>query len=155
MTKDVLISVSGIQFGPDVDGEKVEVITKGNYYKKNNKHYLLYDEITEGIDGVTKNLVKFDDNAFQLTKSGVTNVNMLFEENKRNITNYITPFGNIMIGIDARSIEVEESKDQIRIRIDYALDVNYEHLANCEIRMDISSKSDSSFSLEGKKEGAS
>ena len=39
MTKDVLISVSGMQFGPDVAGEKVEVITKGNYYKKKNKHY--------------------------------------------------------------------------------------------------------------------
>ncbi|MBR4168392.1 MAG: DUF1934 domain-containing protein [Lachnospiraceae bacterium] len=146
MTKDVMISVSGIQFGPDVDGEKVEVITKGNYYKKKNKHYLLYDEITEGIDGVTKNTVKFDENAFQLTKSGVTNVNMLFEENKRNITNYITPFGSITIGIDAHNIEVIETDEQIRIRIDYALDVNYEHLANCEIRMDISSKD--AFSLD-------
>ena len=146
MTKDVMISVSGIQFGPDVDGEKVEVITKGNYYKKKNKHYLLYDEITEGIDGVTKNTVKFDENAFQLTKSGVTNVNMLFEENKRNITNYITPFGSITIGIDAHNIEVIETDEQIRIRIDYALDVNYEHLAICEIRMDISSKD--AFSLD-------
>ena len=146
MTKDVMISVSGIQFGPDVDGEKVEVITKGNYYKKKNKHYLLYDEITEGIDGVTKNTVKFDENAFQLTKSGVTNVNMLFEENKRNITNYITPFGSITIGIDAHNIEVTETEEQIRIRIDYALDVNYEHLANCEIRMNISSKD--TFSLD-------
>ena len=150
MTKDVLISVSGIQFGPDVDSEKVEVITKGSYYKKKNKHYLLYDEVMEGIDGVTKNLVKFDDKAFQLTKSGVTNVNMLFEENKRNITNYITPFGNIMIGIDAHNIEVEETKDRIHIRIDYALDVNCEYLANCEIRMDISSKSENSFSLDQK-----
>ena len=146
MTKDVMISVSGIQFGPDVDGEKVEVITKGNYYKKRNKHYLLYDEITEGIDGVTKNTVKFDDKAFQLTKSGVTNVNMLFEENKRNITNYITPFGSITIGIDAHNIEVTETEEQIRIRIDYALDVNYEHLADCEIRMDISAKD--AFSLD-------
>ena len=146
MTKDVMISVSGIQFGPDVDGEKVEVITKGNYYKKRTKHYLLYDEITEGIDGVTKNTVKFDDKAFQLTKSGVTNVNMLFEENKRNITNYITPFGSITIGIDAHNIEVTETEEQIRIRIDYALDVNYEHLADCEIRMDISAKD--AFSLD-------
>ena len=140
MTKDVMISVSGIQFGPDVDGEKIEVITKGNYYKKKNKHYLLYDEFTEGIEGVTKNTVKFDENAFQLTKSGVTNVNMLFEENKRNITNYITPFGSITIGIDAHNIEVTETEEQIRIRIDYALDVNYEHLANCEIHMDILAK---------------
>ncbi len=146
MTKDVLISVSGLQFGPDTDGEKVEVITKGNYYKKNNKHYLLYDEVMEGMEGVTKNTVKFDDKAFSIMKSGVTNVNMLFEENKRNITNYITPFGSIMIGIDARHIEVTETDEQIHIRIDYALDVNYEHLANCEIRMDISSKD--TFSLD-------
>ncbi|MBP5384792.1 MAG: DUF1934 domain-containing protein [Lachnospiraceae bacterium] len=146
MTKDVMISVSGIQFGPDVDGEKIEVITKGSYYKKKDKHYLLYDEISEGTEGITKNMVKFDDKAFQLTKSGLTNVNMLFEENKRNITNYITPFGSIMIGIDAHSIEVTETEEQIRIRIDYALDVNYEHLANCEIRMDISAKN--AFSLD-------
>ncbi len=146
MTKDVMISVSGIQFGPDVDGEKIEVITKGSYYKKKDKHYLLYDEISEGTEGIAKNMVKFDDKAFQLTKSGLTNVNMLFEENKRNITNYITPFGSIMIGIDAHSIEVTETEEQIRIRIDYALDVNYEHLANCEIRMDISAKN--AFSLD-------
>ncbi len=148
MTKDVLISVSGMQFGPDVNGEQIEVITKGNYYKKKDKHYLLYDEVMEGMDGVTKNLIRFDSKVFQLTKSGVTNVNMLFEENKRNITNYITPFGSITIGVDAHNIDVEETKDQIRIKIDYALDVNYEHLANCEIRMDISSKSEGAFSLD-------
>ncbi|MBR6452572.1 MAG: DUF1934 domain-containing protein [Lachnospiraceae bacterium] len=148
MTKDVLISVSGMQFGPETNGEQIEVITKGNYYKKKDKHYLLYDEVMEGMDGVTKNLIRFDSKVFQLTKSGVTNVNMLFEENKRNITNYITPFGSITIGVDAHNIDVEETKDQIRIKIDYALDVNYEHLANCEIRMDISSKSEGAFSLD-------
>ena len=124
MTKDVLISVSGMQFGPETNGEQIEVITKGNYYKKKDKHYLLYDEVMEGMDGVKKNLIRFDSKVFQLTKSGVTNVNMLFEENKRNITNYITPFGSITIGVDAHNIDVEETKDQIRIKIDYALDVN-------------------------------
>ena len=140
MTKDVMISVSGIQFGPDVDGEKVEVITKGNYYKKKNKHYLLYDEITEGIEGVTKNTVKFDDKAFQLTKSGVTNVNMLFEENKRNMTNYVTPYGTLLVGIDTDRVDIREGEDVINIDIDYALDINYEHLADCKIKMEIKQK---------------
>ena len=148
MKKDVLITVTGMQFGPDVNGDKIEVITNGSYYKKNNKHYVLFDEVTEGMEGVTRNIIKFDGNALNLTKSGATNMNMLFEENKRNITNYITPFGSILIGVDANKIDISESEDNIQVNIDYALDVNYEHLADCEIHMDIASKSADAFSLE-------
>ena len=35
MTKDVLISISGLQYEID-DNETVEVVTSGNYYYKNN-----------------------------------------------------------------------------------------------------------------------
>ena len=148
MKKDVLVSVSGLQFGNDNENEKIEIITSGNYYKKNKKHYLLYDEIIEGFDGVTKNVVKFDRGVFNLTKSGTTNVNMIFEENKRNITNYITPYGNILIGIDASKIDIQESEEKIQVNIDYALDVNYEHLADCKIHLDITSKNKELFSLQ-------
>ncbi len=148
MTKDVLVSVSGLQFGTDVDNDKIEVITSGNYYKKNHKHYVLYDEVMEGMEGVTKNIIKFDEGVFNLIKSGVTNVNMIFEENKRNITNYITPYGNILIGIDASRIDVQESKEKIQVSIDYALDVNYEHLADCKIHMDITAKDNETFTLQ-------
>lgn len=147
MKKDVLISVKGLQFGNDVDEDMVEIITSGSYYKKNNKHYLMYDEVTEGFDGATKNLVKFDDTTLDLTKSGVTNVHMVFEEKKKNITNYITPYGNILIGIDAQKVDVAESEENIQIQIDYALEVNYEFLADCKIMMDIKSKDGAGFTL--------
>ena len=147
MTKDVLISVKGLQFGNDVDEDMVEIITSGSYYKKNNKHYLMYDEITEGVEGATKNVVKFDGSTLDLTKSGVTNVHMIFEQNKKNITNYMTPYGNIMIGIDAQKVDVAETDESIRINIDYALEVNYEFLADCKIKMDITSKGGSEFTL--------
>ncbi len=148
MTKDVLISVSGLQLGNDADNDQIEVITSGNYYKKKNKHYVLYEEIMEGFDGVTKNVINFDDGVFNLTKSGVTNVHMVFEENKRNITNYITPYGNILIGVDASKVDIRESKEQIEINIDYALDVNYEHLADCKIHMNITPRNNEVFSLQ-------
>ncbi len=53
MTKDVLLSISGLQFAAkeEEDVEPVEVITAGGYYKKNGKHYIMYDEVMEGLKG--------------------------------------------------------------------------------------------------------
>lgn len=140
MTKDVLIAIEGLQFTDNPDGEKIEVITPGSYYKRNNHHYVLYDEVGESSEEVTKNTVKYDGNILSITKRGFTNVDMVFEKNKRNMTNYITPFGNLLVGIDADRVDVVEDEDNIRINVDYALDINYEHFADCKIRMDIKSK---------------
>lgn len=147
MTKDVLISLKGLQFGSDLENDRVELITSGSYYKKNNKHYILYNEISEGFTEETKNLVKFEDKLFDLSKTGLTNVHMVFEENKKNMTNYITPYGSILIGIDAKRVSVQETKELISVNIDYALEVNYEFLADCKITMDIQSKDGADFSL--------
>ncbi len=140
MKKDVLITISGIQSAEIADSDKIEIITSGSYYKKNNKHYLLYDEISEDRNEITKNVARFDNDEFHITKSGFTNVNMSFEENKRNITNYITPYGSLLVGVDASRIDVVESEENIQVDIAYSLDVNYEHLADCTLHMDIKSR---------------
>ena len=59
---------------------------------------------------------------------------------ERNITDYKTPFGSILIGIDTRQICVEEREEQIHVNVDYALEVNYEHLADCQISMAVRAK---------------
>ena len=63
MTKDVLLRIQGLQFlqEENENPEPVEMITSGDYYKRNGKHYVLYDEVMEGFDGVTKNIVKMQD----------------------------------------------------------------------------------------------
>ena len=148
MTKDVLVKISGLQFAEDQDNGPVEIITTGNYYKKNGKHYILYDEVQEGFDGVTKSVIKVNDDFLDVTKKGVTNVHMVFEENKKNITYYNTPFGNLFIGIDAEKIQVEESEENINVNVAYALEANYEHLADCRIQMNIKSKDARDFKLQ-------
>lgn len=137
MDKDVWVSVAGLQFGENPEGDKIEIITPGSYYKKKDHHYLLYDEINEGYDGVTKNVVRFDGDMLTISKRGFANVEMIFEKNKRNMTNYVTPYGTLLVGIDTDRIDIRESEDVINIDIDYALDINYEHLANCKIKMEI------------------
>ena len=64
MTKDVLVSISGTQFADIMQNEEpIEIVTNGNYYKKNNKHYVIYDEIIEG------------ENEFVEYVSGATSIN--------------------------------------------------------------------------------
>ena len=54
MTKDVLITISGVQMS-DGDNSDVEMITTGSYYMKNGKHYITYDEVLEGYEGTIRN----------------------------------------------------------------------------------------------------
>ena len=103
---------------------------------------MIYEEASEGFQETTRNVIKFKENSLDLTKRGLINVHMVFEENKKNMTNYATPFGNILIGIDARKIKVSEEEEGIHVDVDYALEMNYEHVADCRITMNIQPKGD-------------
>lgn len=148
MTKEVLLTLRGLQFDQrEEDADKVEIVTVGDYYKRNDRHYVIYEEITEGFTQPTKNRLKFSEHMLELSRNGLVNVHMVFQENKKNLTNYNTPFGQILVGIDTKKIQVEEHDDNIIVDVDYALDINYEFLSDCHIRIDICSKENSSFSL--------
>lgn len=140
MTKDVLLRIRGLQLINEGEDEPIEVIAPGMYFEKNGKHYIKYDEVMEGIDGTVQNLIKVDENCMEVTKRGVASVHMIFEENKKNLTYYSTPFGNLRIGISATDISVNAAEDSLDVKVDYALEVNYEHLANCTISMNVHSK---------------
>lgn len=147
MTKEVLVSISGLQFVEEMNNEPVEVITSGNYYKKNGKHYIVYDEVMEGFEEPTKNIVKLGEEFLDITKRGTTNVHMMFEKGKKNVTYYYTPYGSLLIGIDATKIQVEETEQDIHVTVDYALEVNYEHMADCTITMHVKSKNAGDFKI--------
>ena len=102
MTKEVLVTISGLQFSPETESESVELITSGSYYKKNGKHYIIYDEVNEGFSETTRNIIKLKDDFMDITRRGVSNVHMMFEKNRKNVTYYYTPYGSLLIGIDAK-----------------------------------------------------
>ena len=70
MTKDVLITISGVQMLDEEDAD-VEMVTRGDYYQKNGKHYILYDEVMEGFDGRVRNVIKISPNSVDIIKKGV------------------------------------------------------------------------------------
>ncbi len=137
MEKEVFVSVCGTQYDGTGEANPIEVITPGTYALRNNKHFVLYEEIMEGTDSVTKNTLKVSDKEVSLKRTGATNVHMIFSTENKTSANYTTPFGNLLIGVDTKSIKVEETEEKISVAVDYALDVNYEFLADCELKVDI------------------
>ena len=65
---------------------------------------------------------------------------MIFEPNKKNITYYETPFGQLQMGIATTDIKVREEEDKMSVKIEYTLDVNESHVADCTLNMKIQSK---------------
>ncbi len=146
MTKDVLITISGTQFTDGENGD-VELITAGSYYRKNGKHYITYDEVMEGFDGVIRNTIKIQPDSMDIIKSGIANVHMSFERNKKRLTCYATPMGDMMVGLNTRNILVDETDDSLKVRVEYSLDINYEHVSECNIMVDIQSKAQAQVNL--------
>ena len=89
MTKDVLVSISGLQMAVnDIDRSEdapIEVISPGVYYFKDGKHYIFFEEVAEGIPGVTKTQIRLHGKEMlEVMKKGVSNMHLVFEKNKHN-----------------------------------------------------------------------
>ena len=102
MDKEVLIHVRGLQT-MDADGEQepLEIVVPGQYYFRNGSHYLRYEEIMEDFAEPTVNYIKISPKGMEVRKKGVVNVHMVFEQGKKNMTYYTTPYGTIEMGIAA------------------------------------------------------
>lgn len=137
MTKDVLVSISGMQMGEQVGDEPIEVITPGTYYYKNNKHYVIFEEMMDGAEDVTKNTLWFSNDAASMKRTGAAYTEMIFNKKAKTLSNYSTPFGSLMIGIDTNTICCQESEEKIHLSIDYSLDINYQYMADCNLKVNI------------------
>ena len=155
MTKDVLVSISGLQMAvndtENSDEEPIEVLSSGTYYFKNGKHYVFFEEVAEGMPGVTKTQIKWKGaELLEVSKKGLSNVHMIFEKNRKNRCYYDTPFGQLNLGIFMTEMMVDEKEEEILLRAEYSLDVSYEPLAECTIRIRICPKDAKDFSLNDK-----
>lgn len=135
MTKEVLIAIRGMQFEGATDPESIEVIQKGQYYQRNGSHYLVYEEPVEESGDRILNRIKFKNGEVQVTKKGAVNTMLSFRQNEKNMTNYATPFGNLIMGINTQKIDLKMNESKLEILVDYALDINYEFVADCKINI--------------------
>lgn len=139
MTKEVLVSITGVHM---INGEMddVAVITPGSYYFKNGRHFVLYDEVIDGVPGTVRNTLKIGKDAVDIIKTGPVQSRMSFEKERPSMNCYETPMGQIMVGVNTNEITISESEDRMTVKVDYTLDINYQEMSRCLISVDIQSK---------------
>lgn len=135
MNGRVKLSIAGLHLSGDHESAAQESCYTAEYFQKNNNHYLLYEEKQEGFDGVLKSRIKVKDKLVELTRQGPVRTHMIFEENKKHMTGYATPYGEILLGIHTKSICVTEREKEILIRIEYTLEANEEILSDCSLEL--------------------
>ena len=148
MNKDVLIHVRGLQLmETDDEQEPIEIVVPGQYYFRNGSHYLRYEEMLDDSAQTTVNYIKMSSEGVEIRKQGQVNVHMVFEQGKKNKTINNTPYGTLQMGIAATVLELKESEDDIQMKVDYALDMNEEHVADCYLTVQAQSKDSDEFVL--------
>ncbi len=120
------------------DGEPIEVVTPADYYLKDGKHYVLYEEPVEGMSGSIKNKIRFtEDGKLEVMRSGLTRSHLIFEKDRINMSQYQTPYGEMMVGVYTTDMQVDVRDEDIDVSVAYALDINSEKVADCNIKMHI------------------
>lgn len=148
MNKEVLIHVRGLQMmETDDEQEPIEIVVPGQYYFRNGSHYLRYEEMMDDSAETTVNYIKMSPNGVEVRKQGQVNVHMVFEEGKKNKTFYNTPYGTLQMGIAATGLKLKESENNIQMKVDYALDMNEEHVADCYLTVQAQSRDSAEFVL--------
>ncbi|MFC0272430.1 DUF1934 domain-containing protein [Metabacillus herbersteinensis] len=122
--------ISEIQQLNDPDKEKIEFQTVGEYYIKENKTYIRYDE--EHELGFVKTTLKMSENEVMVMRSGAVTMKQRFSENQLTATDYTTPFGKLQLVTHTKSIKVEKDQQKLQgfIRVIYELEIgeNEKHL---------------------------
>ncbi len=131
MTKDVLVTVSGVQM--DIDDTPIELVTAGTYYLKNGKHYVVYEEQAEENEPPTKNMVKFWDGHFEMTKRGGNHAVLVFDKGEKTSMVYSTPYGPLHMDVVTKELSIAETDEEFRVYLKYDLDINYNFVSECEV----------------------
>lgn len=134
MKKNVVITVRGLQ--RQTEDEPVEVISAGTYLRKDNTHYLSYEEADE--DGkITKNRIKITPDSIEMTKQGGITTQMIFIKGQKQYACYETPFGELTLGMTTKYIKVTEENLQLSVALRYDLEVNGTHMSECELDIEV------------------
>jgi len=140
MNKEVKLTISGLHTDAEEEHASVETVVEAQYFKRGDSHYLLYEEMQEGFDKPSQNRMKFRENLLELNRKGLMETHMVFEEGKTHMTNYATPYGQMVLGIQTKRIQVQELENRILVNGEYRLEADGEYLEDSRITLQIEEK---------------
>ncbi|MFD3158276.1 DUF1934 domain-containing protein [Haloimpatiens sp. FM7330] len=135
MKKKAIISVTSKQKGNEK--EKVEVVTPGKFYKKEDSYFAVYDETEiSGMEGTTTTL-KISPEKLCLIRMGTTSTKMNFKKKYKDIILYNTPYGTLELEVETKDIDINMDEYGGHVYVNYNLGVIGEKVQNTSLEINI------------------
>ena len=122
MEEKVLLRLTGIQRDETGEENVTDLCVNALLYRRNSSTYILYEEAQGETEAVIRNTLKLKDCVLELVKTGAVRTRMVFRQGKECMTEYVTPYGCLQMGLrtDVLSVSCEE-EGRMEIRVEYAL----------------------------------
>ena len=126
MDKSVIISIKGKQSYENVEDETIELVTEGLLAKEGEGAYTLSYQESEltGLEG-TLTTFQIEDGRITLMRHGEVNSQMVFEEGRRHLSMYNTPYGALAVGIKTHGMDCRMDDHGGSIEINYAIEIEH------------------------------
>ena len=125
MEKDVVISIKGMQQYEDTDPDTIELVTAGRMQRVGESYTLSYHESElTGLEG-TLTTIQVEGEQVTLVRTGEFNTQMVFQEGRRHLSMYNTPYGAMASGVNTRHLLADLTDQGGDIEIDYAIEVDH------------------------------
>ncbi len=142
MEKDVFVTIKGMHTTNE-EADDTEILIPGEYYFRNDKHFICYEEVSEPTGEKSKSVMKLGGDVVELTKRCTNAARLIFEKDKKNYSLYGTGVGDLYLGVETKDIQMVMSEDNRRIdvKISYSLEINEQKISDCEVNIVVSSDS--------------
>lgn len=125
MENNVIISIQGRQSFADQEDETIELVTEGCLERDGDGYTLSYQESQlTGLEG-TLTTFQIERDRVTLLRVGEVNSQMVFEEGRRHLSMYETPYGALAVGVSTRKMRSDLSAAGGSIEIDYAIEIDH------------------------------
>ena len=125
MEKDVIISIQGLQHYAGMDSDNIELVTEGKLEDAEGALRLSYQESElTGLEG-TLTTFQIEQGRITLMRVGEYNSQMVFEEGRRHLSMYNTPYGALSIGVNTQKMRSAIAAAGGEIEISYALEIDH------------------------------
>ena len=125
MKKEALITITGKQTYGD-DNDKIEMTTVGTIEETDDCYIIRYNEEQDPPQRpirATLHISK-DEQKVEMLKAGAYGSLLIIERSKRNLCNYGTQYGDMLMGIYGRTIENNYGEEEGTFLFGYDIDIN-------------------------------
>ena len=125
MEKEVVISIKGMQKYEGTPPDAMELVTKGRLVREGGSYTLSYQESELTGLGGTLTTIQVDGEQVTLMRMGEFNSQMVFQEGRRHLSMYNTPYVAMAIGVHTRHLMAELNDQGGDIEVDYTIEVDH------------------------------